>query len=53
MEYYAGLNPPFQTYFSADSQQAALTYSKVTGMNYLCHFPLVIYLFLYFVLNVE
>jgi len=33
MEYYPGMNPPFQTYFSSDSQQAATIYSKVTGVQ--------------------
>ena len=32
MEYYPDLNPPFQTYFSAASQQAATTYSQVIGI---------------------
>lgn len=31
MEYYSGLNPPFQTYFNADSQQAAAIYAKIPG----------------------
>lgn len=33
MEYYAGLTPPFQTYFNADSQEAAAIYSKIPGVQ--------------------
>jgi len=33
MEYYPDLNPPFQTYFADQSQQAATIYSHVQGVK--------------------
>eukprot|EP01113_Clastostelium_recurvatum_P028003 TRINITY_DN3392_c0_g1_i2.p1 TRINITY_DN3392_c0_g1~~TRINITY_DN3392_c0_g1_i2.p1 ORF type:complete len:359 (+),score=87.02 TRINITY_DN3392_c0_g1_i2:28-1104(+) len=33
MEYYPGSSNPYQTYFSAESQEAAMAYSKVPGVQ--------------------